>query len=42
MNIDLETLIFAFVIGIALYLLVNRMFMVEGVTDRDDRIKTLA
>jgi hypothetical protein len=40
MNIDLETLIFAFVIGLALYLLVNRVFMVEGVTN-NDRIMTL-
>jgi hypothetical protein len=33
MNIDLETLIFAFVIGVALYLLVNIVFMVEGATN---------
>ncbi len=34
MNINLETLIFAFVIGLALYLLVNRVFMVEGMDPR--------
>jgi hypothetical protein len=33
MNIDCETCFLAFLIGFALYLLVNRVFMVEGVTD---------
>jgi hypothetical protein len=32
MDTDLETCIIAFVIGISLYLLVNRVFMVEGIT----------
>ena len=40
MNIDLETCFFRILIGFALYLLVNRVFMVEGVTD-NDRIMTL-
>jgi exo-beta-1,3-glucanase (GH17 family) len=33
MDIKLETCFLAFLIGFALYLLVNRVFMVEGITD---------
>ena len=33
MDIDLKLVLIAFLIGFALYLLVNRVFMVEGVTD---------
>uniref|UniRef100_A0A6C0FKK0 Uncharacterized protein n=1 Tax=viral metagenome TaxID=1070528 RepID=A0A6C0FKK0_9ZZZZ len=41
MEISLEKLLMGIVIGIALCLFVNRVFMVEGVTDNDDRIMTL-
>ena len=41
MDLDLKTYILAFLIGVALYILVNRVLMVEGVTDNDDRIMTL-
>jgi len=34
MNIDLETCILAFLIGVALYFLVNRVFMVEGASNK--------
>ena len=35
MNIDCETCILAFLIGFALYLLVNRVFMVEGMDSNE-------
>ena len=41
MNIDLETCILTFFIGFVIYLLVNRVFMVEGVTDKKDGVSCI-
>ena len=39
MDIDLETCFLAFLIGFALYFLVNRVFKVEGITGETCSVK---